>query len=387
MEVQSLIDRRELVQLLAELVSIPSVNPAYDPASSEGQISRYLQDRLREWNIPYEVQVLEGDRANVLARVEGRNPERALLLEAHLDTASVEGMEIPPFEPEVRDERLYGRGSCDTKAGLAAMLYALKTLGQSGLQPSASVILAGTVDEECSFRGVSQLVASGIRAQGAIVSEPTELEVIVAHKGCLRWRMCTAGRAAHSSRVELGVNAIVSMMKVISAIQEHLVPSYPSRAHPLLGPPTLNIGRIRGGVQINTVPDWCEIEIDRRLLPGEDRSSVWEEFRVLMEKLQAEDPALQVQMMEPMLEDFPLETPEQERVVAVVREACRRVRSRDAVGGVPYGTDASKLSRAGIPSVVLGPGSIEQAHAAVEYVDLQQVVEAAGIYLQVMLEF
>src|SRR5690606_30055612 len=165
-------------------------------------------------------------------------------------------MEIEPLNPRIENGLIYGRGSCDTKAGLAAMLYALKTLKTQDLIPPASVTLAATVDEEFSFRGVSHLVESGFRAHAAVVSEPTELDVIIAHKGCLRWKIVTRGRAAHSSKVHLGVNAISHMARVIEAIEAALDSRYQPRPHSRLRHPPVHAGTIEGAGQVTTVPDF-----------------------------------------------------------------------------------------------------------------------------------
>lgn len=282
---------------------------------------------------------------------------------------------------------MYGRGSCDTKGGLAAMLHALKALRDSGLRPSASVWLVAAVDEEHTFRGVVKFLEKGVRADGAVVAEPTDLQTVVASKGCLRWRLRTRGRAAHSSKPHLGVNAIVQMAKLIVATEEKFSAVFQKQQHPLLGSPTLSVGIIQGGTQVNQVPDSCTIEVDRRLIPGETREKVWHEFETLLAELRAREPDLDVEMEPPHLEDHPLETSAEERIVRVVSKISEEVRGHCRVMGVPYGSDASKLARAGIPSIILGPGSIDQAHAAEEYVELAQVAHAAEIYARAALEF
>jgi acetylornithine deacetylase len=247
--------------------------------------------------------------------------------------------------------------------------------------------LAATVDEEYSFGGVAHLIREGIEADAAVVSEPTELNVIVAHKGCLRWRIVTRGRAAHSAKVHLGKNAISKMAGVVCAIEREVLPTYRLIHHPLLGNPTLNIGLIQGGIQVNTVPDRCSIEIDRRTLPEEDSERILSELHALMERLREADPELEVEVEPPLLEDFPLETQTDEEIVTVARKACREVLGQDRVEGVPYGTDASKLSQDGIPSIVLGPGNIDRAHTSLEFVELDQVVQATRIYRKIIQEF
>lgn len=387
MEVKKLINSAELLDLLSDLISIKSVNPHYDEHSNEKEICNYLIAFFKNNKIKCEVQEVFPNRCNVIGRLNGAEPNKTLLFDAHMDTVSSAGMTVEPFKPIIKNGLVYGRGSCDTKGGLAAMLYALKVAKEAGIQPSANILLAATVDEEYTFRGIVRLIEAGIRAGGAIVAEPTELNVVVAHKGVLRWRIRTRGKAAHSSRVDLGVNAVVKMTDVIQAIETKLVPLYKLRHHPLVGCPTVNIGIIEGGTQGNIVPDSCMVELDRRVVPGESRESVFREFVAILEELKAVDPEFDAAMEEPLLEELPLETGEGERVVAVAREACQQVSGTSRISGAPYGTEASLLSHAGIPSIVLGPGSIDQAHTAAEYVSIEQVVKAAELYLRIMLDF
>jgi acetylornithine deacetylase len=282
---------------------------------------------------------------------------------------------------------MYGRGSCDTKGGLAAMMHAVKALTNSEEPLQNSVLLAATADEEFAFRGVLKALESGVKGDGAIVAEPTDLNTVVASKGVLRWRIRTRGKAAHSAKPHLGVNAISKMARLLLAIEEKCHPALEKRQHALLGNPTLNVGVIRGGVQVNQVPDSCAIELDRRMLPGETRQQVWQEFESLIADLHLRDPDMDVEMESPMLESFPLETSPTARIVQAVAAASQAVRGPGPLIGVPYGSDASRFAIAGIPSVILGPGSIDQAHAAEEYVDLDQVVSAVEIYARAVVGF
>jgi acetylornithine deacetylase len=387
MDLRSIVKPEALFTTLAGLVAINSVNPQYPGGPGEGALAEYVADYFRKKSIPFEFQtVLEG-RSNVIARLEGRPGDRTLILEAHMDTASELGMRGDPFQPVRDGNRLYGRGSCDTKAGLAAMMHAFEILREANVRPEASVFLVAAVDEEYAFRGVAKFLEKGIHADGAIVAEPTGMETVVASKGVLRWRLMTRGRAAHSSKPYLGINAVTKMAKVLTAMEERLPAVFEKRQQPLLGSPTLNVGFIQGGVQVNQVPDSCTIEIDRRLLPGETKESVWKEFEGLLADLRGHDSELEVEMEPPMLEDYPLETRVSERIVQVVSKISQELMGHSQVVGVPYGSDASKLARAGIPSIILGPGSIDQAHAADEYVELDQVALAAQFYARTILEF
>lgn len=367
-----------VLDILADLVRINSVNPAYEGGVSEAAVAAYARDFFTAHGIECREQEVFPGRPNLIARLAGRDPGRRIVFEAHSDTASVAGMSIPPFQPEVREGRLYGRGSCDTKAGLAAMMHALAALA-AGERPSAEIWVVAAADEEFSFRGVLKL-CEGLKAAGGVVSEPTSMRLITATKGCLRFRVHTRGRAAHSSKPHLGVNAISRMTEVARAIERDAA-GLAARSHPLLGHATSNIGLIRGGTQVNMVPDACTIDVDRRLLPGEEPAAILNGYRRLVEALKVDA------SLEMTLEDNALETPPDARVAATAASVLAALGLDPAPAGVPYGSDASKLSRAGIPSIVIGPGSIDQAHAAVEWVDTHQVKLAAEFYRRMMLAF
>jgi succinyl-diaminopimelate desuccinylase len=372
---------------LADLVSINSVNPQYSGGAGEKAVADYVGHFFQRYGIPVEYQPVFENRPNVIAKVEGRRTDRTLILEAHMDTASVLDMTADPFRPERRGNRMYGRGTCDTKGGLAAMMHALKAVSECQPRPEASVLLVAAVDEEYSFGGIAKFVEKGAQADGAIVAEPTSLKIVIATKGVLRWRMQTRGRAAHSAKPFLGINAISKMAQFIVLADRFFPPLFQQREHALLGCPTLNVGVIQGGVQVNQVPQSCSIEVDRRLLPGETREQVYREFEEAISQLRSRDSEFDMEMEPPMLEDQALETSPHERIVEVTAAVSRELTGQSPLVGVPYGTDASKLARAGIPSIVLGPGNIDQAHGSVEYVDLDQVVFASQIYARAMLEF
>jgi acetylornithine deacetylase len=364
-----------VIQTLADLIRIRSVNPAYEGGAPEAHIAAFIREFFCSRGIEcYEQEVFPG-RPNLIARVLGRQPARRVVFEAHVDTASASGMDIPPFEPEIRDGCVYGRGACDTKAGLAAMMHALAALQQL---PPCEIWVVAAADEEFSYRGVVRL-CEGLTADAAVVSEPTDMRLVVATKGCVRFRILARGIAAHSSKPELGRNAIVTMARVVGALEGHTA-ALAKKTHPLLGHATYNIGTIHGGTQVNIVPDACAIEIDRRLLPGEEIDAVLAEYEALLASLSREDPDLRVEMEPPMLSDYPLETAAEEPVAVVAGQVLQQLGLPGSPVGVPYASDASKLSRAGIPSIVIGPGSIDQAHAAVEFVDCRQVDQAFEFY-------
>lgn len=375
-----------VIQTLAELVRINSVNSAYESGPGEREIATWVRRFFEQRGIEVWEQEVFPNRPNVIARLPGRDPSRRVILEAHTDTVSVQGMTIPPFEPRMADGKMFGRGSCDTKAGLAGMMHAVASLHEEGITPPCEVWLAAVVDEEFSYRGVVKF-CEGLTGHAAIVAEPTNLRAVIASKGVLRWRIIVRGKAAHSSKPHLGVNAINHMARVILALEEDHR-RLAAREHPLLGPATCNIGVIRGGVQVNFVPDECAIEIDRRLLPGERAADVLAHYQSLLDALKAQHPTLDAFMEDPpLLTDEALETSADSGAAQLASALLQKMGLDATLCGVPFGSDASKLSRQGIPSLVFGPGSIDQAHAAVEFVELAQVERAFEFYRSFILRF
>lgn len=384
------------VETLAQLVAIPSVNPMGRPVSGppfyENRLTEHLERTLRRLGLLVQRQPVAPGRENLIGRLEGEPPPerggRVILLDAHQDTVPAEGMTIDPFSPTVREGRLYGRGSCDAKGGMAAMLAAIARLAAERPTGMPTVILSCTVNEEYGFTGAQALTQSwagrptGIiprRPDVALVAEPTGLDVVVAHKGVVRWRCHTSGRAAHSAQPEAGENAIYKMGPVLVAIERYARDVVAGMAsHPLCGPATLSVGTVQGGVGVNTVPDRCTIEIDRRLPPGEAPEDA--RRRLIDHLAWAVEPGSPPEHDPPFMQGLALSDktngPLAEAFSAVVGEVvggCRRI-------GVPYATNAAFFSAAGVPSVVFGPGSLEQAHTQDEWLPLDQLEQAAEIF-------
>lgn len=367
----------DVVDVLARLVSIDSVNPAFG-GPGEAAVAAFVADWFAGRGFETFRQPVFPGRDNVVAVLPGRDRTRRVLLEAHMDTVTTSGMTIPPFDPVVRDGNLYGRGACDTKGGLAGMMCALDEVARAGTPPPCDVWLAAVVDEEHAFTGVGRL-AAGLEAEAAIVAEPTDLRIVTATKGVLRFRIEVRGKAAHTSKPHLGVNAISGAARLIRAIDE-MHAALGGVAHPLLGSATGAVSMISGGVQINVVPESCTVAIDRRLLPGERAEAVLDTYRRLIDGLGRDDPAFRAALEPPMLVDEALETPLDKSVVRVARAVAGGMGLDDAPQGVPYGSDASKLSRSGVASIVFGPGSIDHAHGAVEQVAVAAVERARDFY-------
>jgi len=376
-------DQAELRQLAAELVRIPSVNPLDSPVGDgygEARLAGYIETRLREAGLSVELREAAPGRPSVVARLAG-DREEALWFDAHLDTVSAGNMAFEPFEGRIEGDRLYGRGAADDKASLAAMMAALINVARSGSKPPLTVIFTGTADEEYRMRGLRSLLDSGLRARGAIVGEPTGLEIVIAHKGVARFSIATRGKAAHSSRPEEGVNAIYRMARVVQALEAYAKGGVGRETHPLLGKATLSVGVIRGGKHVNVVPDRCEIDVDRRLLPGEDARRAVAQVKAYLSTA-VED--VDVEVIGPTLTVPGLSVSSEEPLVQGVAQAVREVTGKAPLTGMMGATHAGPLVAAGIPALVMGPGAMGQAHTATEELDLAQLDQAAAIYEALM---
>jgi succinyl-diaminopimelate desuccinylase len=370
-------------RFLADLVRIESINPETWPGGSgEAAVAARVAEELRACGLAPQLREAAPGRPNVLAELAGEGG-RTLLLEAHLDTVQAEGM-AEPFAARVADGMLYGRGACDDKASVAAFVGALRALRLAGVKPPVRVLLAAVAGEEYAGRGIRALLAGGLRADAAIVGEPTRLDVVVAHKGCVRAELVVRGRAAHSSRPEDGRNAIEAMADIIAGLHARLDAPYAARAHPLAGAPTLAFTQIAGGVGINTIPERCVARFDRRVAPGETAAAALAELRAALAALPLPD-GVAAEVGEPFIAEEALATPTEEPLVRALLAAARRHHPPARLAGVPYGTDANRIAPYGIPCVVFGPGDIALAHAAHEAVPLAEVVAATRIVAEVIL--
>ena len=376
------------VRLLSDLIAIESVNPIFDARSeAEAAVANFVEDYCRRLGLDVSRQSVLPGRENVLIELRVPGAKQTLLLESHMDTVALEPMGDKALKPDVLDGRLYGRGACDDKGSLAAMMLAMEILVQRRRELRVNVMLLAAVDEEYKFRGVLAFIDKKIPVQGAVVGEPTSLRVVVAHTGVVRWRLSTIGRSTHGSCPEKGENAILQMAQVLQALDK-LQPLLKARVHPLVGSPTFNVGRIWGGIGVNFVPDRCTIEVERRLIPGEEHAAVLEEVKDLLKDLCADNPGIKLEHEEPFVTTPTLSTPPDSSIVEAARDACRTMEVDDSLAGVRYGSDASKLwTFGGVPTVVLGPGAIAQAHSGEEYVPIGELVTAAQLYVGTALSF
>ncbi|MEI7733068.1 MAG: M20 family metallopeptidase [Verrucomicrobiota bacterium] len=370
-------------RLLRELVALPSVNPAFlppgDPRTGEHRVADCLAAMASQAGMDVEFQKISSERANLLVTLSPSGKvQRRILLAPHLDTVPSANPE--QMVPRLKQGRLYGRGACDTKGSVAAMFLAMQAMATARRRPKhTEIVFAGLVDEESGQAGSRALAASGIKADLAIVGEPTLLEVVTAHKGDIWLRIQTHGKAAHGACPDQGRNAVHAMARVVDALETEYAAQLRQRTHPLLGHATVNVGRIVGGTQPNIVPDLCEIAIDRRTLPGETDAGVRREIQTLLRGR-----GLKVTLSNRKTGTcLPLETNPRLALVQELLRAAGRSQSR----GVHYFCDASVLALGGIPSVVFGPGNIAQAHTSDEWISLVELDKAARIltrFLQVM---
>lgn len=375
----------ELIRLLSDLVAIPSVNPMGRSLSGEcfleTRLTAYLEDWFRARGVTCRRQAVSPGRDNLLAFYEAPGSRRTILFDVHQDTVPTDGMTIPPFEPAVEGGRLHGRGACDVKGSMAAMLAAFERLVRERPRGSASVLLACTVDEEFTHTGSSCLAETTHGADLAIVAEPTLLDLVHCHKGALRWKIRTRGLACHSSTPHQGKNAIYRMGHILLALESYAGTLARSTPHPILGPPSLSVGRIEGGQSVNVVPDCCEIEVDRRLIPGEEAARCMEEVAMLLSRLPGGLDG--VEMTQPWVHMPPLAPWSADWIGPVGDAIAAATGRRPELRGVPFGTDAGPLSAAGTPCVVFGPGDIAQAHTRDEWIAVDQVALAAEAYYRI----
>jgi acetylornithine deacetylase/succinyl-diaminopimelate desuccinylase-like protein len=399
------------IETLQELIRIASVNPMgrelTGPNFGEGRLTDFLQKQCESLGWPWVRQQVHPRRENLVALIRGYPPAKdggeLILWDVHQDTVSADGMSVEPFGGEVRDGRVYGRGACDVKGSMAAMLSSLSRLNVSDSKRTRpTIVIAFTVNEECGFTGATALCRfwNGASSDGtsgtiapqeifprppdaAIVAEPTDLNVIVAHQGVVRWRCHVEGRAAHSSRPDEGINAIYAMSRVVQSIENyHTQLATASREHPLCGRPSVCVSTIQGGLGINTVPDRATIEIDRRISPGEDPALAYDDLARHVAEA-ADIGRARIVHDPPFMKSAGLCDKANRSVAERLAHLVRESRQPSQLHGVPYGTDAAAIAASGVPTVVFGPGSIRQAHTADEFIEVDELQRGTDFFYRI----
>jgi acetylornithine deacetylase/succinyl-diaminopimelate desuccinylase-like protein len=373
------------VRYLRDYVAIPSVNPMgrtdIDPAwVGEARYADFVHEQLRKLGVD-SVLVGEGTRRSVVGEVHASKSAETLLIASHLDTVPVDNMSIDPFDPIVAGGRLQGRGSCDTKAGMAALVAALERVLQRGTL-ARNLVLVGEADEESSGSiGVRDVLLhlAARKIDWSIATEPTELRVVNAHKGTAVARVEAHGRACHSSEPRRGKNAIVSLAHAIRCLSE-LGAELEKRPYPGLGPATLSIGLVAGGQAPNIVPDHAWLLMDRRTLPGDTSASL----RAELEGALAAAGVTDVEVAELRIGKHPLFTSPLDPAALACQRALQRCGLEPEPASVAFATDAGQFAHEGIPSLVLGPGSIHRAHTKAEYVEIDQLERMVAVFEHIL---
>lgn len=379
------VDEKYLTQALVEMVQIDSSNPLLTPgAPGEAALGKHIAQQMNRLGLEVAIHELGPNRVNVVGILQGKGKGRSLMLNGHMDTVGVQGM-AEPFSGEVREGKLYGRGSQDMKGSLAAMLAVVKTLNDSKTSLAGDLILTAVADEEYGSMGTEDIVRH-YTADAAIVTEPTNLAICRAHRGFIWYTVETQGRAAHGSRYQDGIDAIMHMGRFLAELDglEQELRSRPS--HELAGPPSLHASTIQGGTELSVYPAHCRLEIERRSAPGESVEGVTAEFQAIIDRLSAADPNFRATVA-PFLDRAPFSVGADAPIVTILDEAARqRLGTSPTHIGAPFWTDAALLADAGIDTVLMGPTGAG-LHSAEEWVDLRSVVDLAAILTETAITF
>ncbi|MEO8615987.1 MAG: M20 family metallopeptidase [Luteolibacter sp.] len=364
---------QDVVTLLQQLVRIPSVNPDNAPGTDqtgEEMIAVFLSGWLESIGAEVVLEEVQPGRPNLIARFAPLDGRPRILLGPHLDTVGVGGMVIEPFSGEIRDGKVWGRGASDTKGPMAAMLWALHEHREHLADLPVAVDFVAFMGEESGQWGSKDFVKRhGSHYLFALVGEPTSMQVVHVTKGSLWATLRTTGKAAHSSQPERGENAILKLTRALDQLDHHLGGELDTFTHPVLGRSTMNVGMIHGGSRPNIVPDLAEAVIDIRITPA--LALAGGALKLLTETI--EFYALPVEIINPH-ENPPMETPADHPMI----QALLSTHPLTGLAGAPWFSDAAHLSKGGIPSICIGPGSIDQAHTTNEFIEIAALEEGAG---------
>ena len=377
--------REDAVALTRALVQIDSRNPTLSAdGPGERNVALALGSVLGKWG--FSVEVGESDRPNLIARI-GPRDSPAMMFAGHLDTVGVEGMTHDPFSGDIKDGRLYGRGSCDMKSGVAAMcVAALRASERAGSSAARQLVIAAVTDEEYESLGMRAMLESGLRAEYAILTEPTRLSICPAHRGFVWSEIQFTGRAAHGSRWDIGIDAIRHAGLVLTGIDDLDAGALQNRTHPLLGRGSIHASTIVGGIGMSTYPDKCILRVERRTIPGESADDSLRELRSILDAVRARRPDLDATVRLIAAQD-PSDVQVDAPVVQTLMKALNEEKLNAPVEGLSAWTDAALLNAAGIPAVCFGPGDITLAHAAEEFVPVNEIETATRVLTRVAFDW
>ncbi|MCM3142893.1 ArgE/DapE family deacylase [Brevibacillus sp. MER 51] len=380
------INREELISFVQDLIRIDSVNPYLDEdGPGEKAIAAFIRERLEAAGLEVHVTPISDTAVNVVGILRGTGGGKSLMLNGHMDTVSAKRMEIPPFEPTLVDNKIFGRGSQDMKGSLGAMIAAVEAIARAKVPLAGDVILTFVADEEYKSIGTEELVKA-YKADAAICCEPSDLAIGVVHRG-FAWVKCEVlGKAAHGSRPSEGIDAIVRAGRVLQELERLSDRLAQGPAHPILGAASVHASLIQGGTELSTYPNYCRIDWERRTLPGETEADIANEIEALLQKLRAEDETFRASAELSFLRE-PFEVGLDEPVYIALQGACKSVTGKTPeVCGFSGWTDAALLQEAGIPTVLFGPVGAG-LHAAVEYVEVDSLVDMSAILVETICDF
>ncbi len=366
----------DVVELLQSLIRIPSVHPEHtadDTISGELNLAQHLAQRLHEMGANVVLENVRENRPNLIARFAPRDGRPRILLGPHLDTVGIAGMTIDPFAATIDDGKIWGRGACDTKGPMAAMLWALNAQRERLKSLPVAIDFVAFMSEESGQWGSKHFIQHhGVDYQFAVVGEPTAMQVVHVTKGSLWATLRAEGKSAHSSQPELGENAIVRLIESLSLLDREFSQEIRKFSHPVLGSPTMNLGVIRGGSMPNIVPNFAEAEMDMRVTPS--LAAAGGGLALLKQFIQRHQlPITVVKAHENPPMEIPVDHPMIERLIACADFPCKAV-------GAPWFSDAAHLSAGGVPSICIGPGSIEQAHTKDEWICIESLRQGAKYF-------
>lgn len=383
--ITKVVAQKEVIDLIKDLVKIPSHPPI---ARQETEVAKYIHELFTKEGIESRLQHVEEGRYNVIATLKGNKDGKKLLLTGHLDTVPPYDME-DPYNVKISGDKLIGRGTVDMKGPLACMIMAMIAIKRSGIELDGDVCFAGVVDEEEKSLGTIALIESKISADAAIVGEPSNLDICVAHRG-LEWlEFRINGKAVHGGKQKEGINAILKASNFIQLMEEDIVKKLEKRVHPIAGNSTMNYGTINGGTQPSTVAGECTIKMDRRWIPGEKYEDVLNEYQEIIAKLKKTDnefscdmKVLDVSVMKEGYTHEAMEIDTEHTLVKTLIEASKQITNRTPDKTYfPAWSDGGLLDKyAKIPTLVFAPGDLETAHSKDEYISIEQLIPAVKIY-------
>src|SRR5665648_316684 len=366
---------KETIELIKKLVSSPSHEGI---ENQETEVANHIYDFFVKEGIEAEIIPVCDGRCNVIARLKGKGTGKTLLLTGHTDTVPPYDIQGNPYKIKVQDGRMYARGVVDMKAGLACMMMAMAAIKRSKLEIDGDVIFAGVIDEEAKSEGTRALLKSELSYDAAIVSEPSSMKICIAHRG-LEWlEFSFHGKTVHGGEQEKGINAIEKAMKFIYKIENELIPELKKRKNPIIGSSSMNYGLIRGGTQPSTVAGECKLQIDRRWIPGEKYSDILDEYK-----------KIEISYMDSEFVHEAMNTDSEEMIVKIAQKTLMQVTSEEAeLKAFTAWTDGGLINYyKGIPTIILGPGSLKSAHSTEEHVEIDAIVPAVMLYALISLEY